>query len=102
MFSGEPLVLVCATDPDCGVPVSADRLKKLYGLTPAEAKVMIELSLGHDAKAIAEKLSLNIHTVRVHVARIVAKTETSRQVDLIRLLARVCDVWIDFPEPRQN
>ena len=102
IFSPEPLVLVCASDPDSGAQIPADRLKQLFGLTRAEAKIAIELSMGHDAKTIAERQSLSIHTVRVHIARILAKTETSRQADLVRLLARVCNAWMDFPAPRQN
>lgn len=98
-YSSTPLVLVCTSDPDSVAPVPADRLRQLYGLTPAEARIAVELSLGYDPKRIAERLSLSIHTVRVHVARIFAKTETSRQADLVRLLERVCGVWTNFREP---
>ncbi len=88
-FSSAPLALVCASDPDAGGAAPAERLRELYGLTNAEAKVALELLLGHEPKRIAERLSLSVHTVRVHLARLLAKTETSRQAELVRLLERV-------------
>jgi len=70
-------------------------LRQLYGLTPAESKIAVELLSGTEPKRIAERHSLSIHTVRVHIARILAKTETSRQADLVRLLAHVCGMSFD-------
>lgn len=94
-FPVEPLVLVCASDPGRGRPVPAERLQQLYGLTPSEAKVAIELSLGFEPRVVAERLSLSIHTVRFQLARIFAKTRTSRQAELVQLLDQVCSLCLE-------
>ena len=98
-FAGDPLVMVCVSDPESGLPMPAERLQQLYGLTPAEAKVAIELSLGCEPKLIAERLSLTVNTVRFQIARIFAKTQTSRQAELVRLLGQVCGTCLDWSEP---
>jgi DNA-binding CsgD family transcriptional regulator/PAS domain-containing protein len=84
-----PSVIVCATDPETGIAPPEDRLRALFGFTAAEAKIAIELLTGCDLAAIAERKSLSVNTVRVHVARIMAKTETNRQAELVRLLERL-------------
>ncbi|HEY3636888.1 MAG TPA: helix-turn-helix transcriptional regulator [Rhizomicrobium sp.] len=91
-FSSEPLVLVCVSDPSGDVAMPGERLQQLYGLTRAEVKIAQELLLGYEPKRIAERLSLSIHTVRVHLARLLAKTETTRQAELVLLLQRVSGI----------
>jgi len=88
-FRQAPSVIVCATDPESGIALPEDRLRALFGLTPSEAKIAIELLAGGDLTAVAERKSLSVNTVRVHVAHIMDKTETSRQAELVRLLERV-------------
>jgi DNA-binding CsgD family transcriptional regulator/PAS domain-containing protein len=90
-----PSVIVCATDPETGVAPPEDRLRVLFGLTAAEAKIAVELLAGCDPAAIAERKSLSVNTVRVHIARIMAKTDTNRQAELVRLLERVSGMSIE-------
>jgi DNA-binding CsgD family transcriptional regulator len=87
-----PSALVCAADPERGGEVPTDRLRALFNLTDAEAKIAIDLLTGHDSSSIAERKALSVNTVRVHIARIMAKTETNRQAELMRLLERVSGV----------
>jgi DNA-binding CsgD family transcriptional regulator len=84
-----PSVLVCATDPEGGAAVPEERLRALFGLTRAEAKIAIELLANCNPASIAERRSLSVHTVRVHIANIMDKTETNRQAELVRLLEQV-------------
>lgn len=93
-FRQSPSVIVCASDPETGIAVPRDRLRDLFGLTPGEAKIALELLTGNDPAAIAERLSLSVHTVRVHLARIMAKTDTSRQAELVQLLGRSSGIGI--------
>jgi DNA-binding CsgD family transcriptional regulator len=90
-----PSVVVCATDPETGIALPEDRLRALFGFTAAEAKIAIELLTGCDPAAIAERKSLSVNTVRVHIARIMAKTDTNRQAELVRLLERLSGFSVD-------
>ena len=48
-----------------------------------------ELLAGFDLREIAERSGRSFNTVRTHLARLLAKTDTRRQSDLVRLLARL-------------
>jgi DNA-binding CsgD family transcriptional regulator/PAS domain-containing protein len=90
-----PSVMVCATDPETGIARPEDRLRALFHFTAAEARIAIELLAGCDPAAIAERKSLSVNTVRVHIAHIMAKTDTNRQAELVRLLERVSGMSIE-------
>lgn len=79
------LVLVGQRGSVGGTPGETD-LRQLFDLTPAESKVALMLCLGHTPKEVARDLHLSVATVRSHLASVLAKTGTSRQVELIRLL----------------
>jgi len=84
-----PAALVCITDPRVGVGTQQGQLASLFGLTQAEAAVAGELLAGFELREIAERSGRSFNTVRTHLARLLAKTDTRRQSDLVRLLARL-------------
>jgi DNA-binding NarL/FixJ family response regulator len=53
------------------------------------------LAAGYDSAMIAKRRSLGVNTVRVHIARIMAKTETKRQAELLRLPERPSGMSIE-------
>lgn len=59
---------------------------RLYGLTGGELRVLLALAQGLGAKDAADMLGISEPTVRTHLKQLFAKTETSRQADLLRLL----------------
>ena len=63
-------------------------LRRLYKLTPAEARLAIALGSGVSLKTYADRAKLSIHYVRWLLKQVEAKTDTHRITDLIRLLAR--------------
>jgi DNA-binding CsgD family transcriptional regulator/PAS domain-containing protein len=63
------------------------RLCELFRLTPAEARLAGLIANGRSLMAAATELHVSKNTVRTHMKRIYAKTETHRQVDLVRLIA---------------
>jgi DNA-binding CsgD family transcriptional regulator/PAS domain-containing protein len=78
--------LVLITDPeDCPEP-PVERIARLHGLTPAEARVAAALAGGRSLREYADGAGLSIHTVRTTLKRVFAKTETRSQADLVRLL----------------
>lgn len=76
---------------DLGRPPSPPprRLRELFGLSPAEARLAAELATGASLDAVAERLGVQITTVRTQLRAVFAKTGTNRQSELIALLARV-------------
>jgi DNA-binding CsgD family transcriptional regulator len=61
----------------------------MFDLTPAEAKIAIALLHGGDLRGIAAAQRVSLETVRTQLKSVFAKTDTSRQADLIALLMRV-------------
>ena len=60
-------------------------LAKAYGLTPKEVLLLDAILAGHDLGAAADLLSVSRHTAKTHLRSIFAKTDVSRQSELIRL-----------------
>jgi DNA-binding CsgD family transcriptional regulator/PAS domain-containing protein len=89
LFNLGPAAIVCVSDPETGHAPPERRLRDLFGLTRTEAAVALELLAGHDPRAIAGRMETSYNTVRVHLARILAKTRTNRQTELVRLMMRV-------------
>lgn len=63
-----------------------DTLKNLYGLTPAEVKLTLQLVNGFTLKKASEQLGITISTARCQLREIFSKTGTDRQSELIRRL----------------
>jgi DNA-binding CsgD family transcriptional regulator len=82
-----PAAMVFIRDPEA--PLAATRLRELFGLTRAEAAVAASLGDGKSPERIAADLGIGIGTVRTHLKRVLAKTSTHRQAQLVALLARV-------------
>ncbi len=69
------------------------QLHDLYHLTPAEARLAALILRGYSLHAAARSLHVSNNTARTHMKRIYDKTETHRQVDLIRLVAGGTMPW---------
>jgi DNA-binding CsgD family transcriptional regulator len=68
-------------------PPPFEALAALYDLTPAEARVMIEIASGKTRAAAALALGIADSTAKTHLARVFAKTGTSEQSKLAKLVA---------------
>ena len=66
---------------------SLDQLEQ-FGLTTTEARVARDLIAGLRPKAIAVQQGRSLNTIRTHLARLMIKTETNRQFDLVQALTR--------------
>lgn len=85
-ISSEARALVLIIDPDQEPGPAAVLLRRLYGLTKAEADVALRMMHGADPKQISDELSVSLTTVRTHLQHVFDKTETHRQAELVRLL----------------
>jgi DNA-binding CsgD family transcriptional regulator len=66
--------------------VAGEALAELYGLTPAELRVSMEVARGLNLKQIAEHLGLSENTIKTHLQHVFSKTGVTRQADLARLI----------------
>jgi DNA-binding CsgD family transcriptional regulator len=60
------------------------RFAARFGLTAGETRILAEIIGGNGLLAAAAKLKITEATARTHAQRILAKTETNRQTELIR------------------
>lgn len=70
-------------------PPPEDVLITLYDLTPVEARVVLQIGKRLTAPQCAVLLDISENTLKTHLGRIFAKTDTARQTDLVRLVANV-------------
>ncbi|MBX3501320.1 MAG: helix-turn-helix transcriptional regulator [Alphaproteobacteria bacterium] len=74
-------------DPERQAGPSVETLRALYGFTPTEARVALEIVKAGSIGTAALALKVAPETVRTHVKRIYAKTGVNRRSALVRLLA---------------
>lgn len=86
---GGARVLVAIADLSRPARSDPPLLRATFGLSPREAQVAELLAQGAAPAQIATALGLQGASVRQIVKALMAKTETHRQAELVRLLARV-------------
>ena len=79
-------VAVFTQDPVQASFLPGEAFARLHGLTGGELRVLLALSQGLGGMEAADLLGVSETTIRTHLQRIYAKTGTSRQSDLLRLL----------------
>jgi DNA-binding CsgD family transcriptional regulator len=80
------LVALLIPEVEVGRQKSGHFLRDLYGLTQREADIAADLLQGHRVSDIARLRELSVNTVRTHLKRLLEKTGTTRQADLLRVL----------------
>jgi len=81
-----PQAMLFIGDPEKPMEFDQRRLRQLYGLSRAEARVVALLAQGYKLDATAENLGLVYETVRKHLKQVFDKTGCDRQAELVRLL----------------
>jgi DNA-binding CsgD family transcriptional regulator len=66
-----------------------ETLRRIFGLTPAEARLAAKIGRGETLNKIARENGVCIATLRSQLAAIFGKTRTCRQTELAMLLARI-------------
>jgi len=74
------------SDPETGTQGNGNVLRQVFGFTPTESKLGILLMNGQSLEDAADALHITIATARTHLKRLLSKTGTSRQTELVRLL----------------
>ncbi|QHN05124.1 helix-turn-helix transcriptional regulator [Granulicella sp. WH15] len=78
--------LIFVSDSNSQPQSRGETLRALYSLTPAEVRFADSLFQGLEIREIANRLGLTLGTARFHVKRVLAKTGTRRQTELMRLM----------------
>jgi DNA-binding CsgD family transcriptional regulator len=82
--------LVFIDDPAKAPSSRATSLRKLFHLSPTQARLAALLAGGFQLAVAAEQLHMTQETARFHLKSIFMKTGVKRQVDLVRL-------WLNLP-----
>ena len=61
-------------------------MRHLYALTPTESRLADLLLGGLEVRDIAHRLTITLGTARFHLKRVLVKTGTRRQTELMRLM----------------
>jgi DNA-binding CsgD family transcriptional regulator/PAS domain-containing protein len=87
----EPRAVALLADPEAAAgPASlAPRLTALFGLSRAEARLADLIVRGRSLEEARDALHIGFETARTHLKRIMSKTGTRRQAELVRLLLNV-------------
>ncbi len=86
IFAERAAAAIFVKDPEKKFEPQVETLQRLYGLTPAEARLAQILATGLSLAEAAERLRITRETARSRLKRIYSKTDTHRQAELVRLL----------------
>ena len=80
----EPGAVLFISDSDACSRPSVDRLRIVYGLTPAEARLTALIVEGQDPHSAAGILGVSANTVKYHLKAVFDKVGVGRQAELVR------------------
>jgi DNA-binding CsgD family transcriptional regulator len=83
------MAVVFITNLDSYCSPGLELLMQIFELTRKEAEVAVKLSEGKSVEQTAQELAIAYETARTHLRRIFSKTGTSRQTELLLLLAHL-------------
>jgi DNA-binding CsgD family transcriptional regulator len=81
---GQPAAALFVIDSAANLDATAQRFAGQFGLTGAETRILVELVRGNGLLSAAAQLKVTEATARTHAKRVLAKTGTCRQTELIR------------------
>ena len=84
--NGQLAALVFVSDPAQKPQSCSTLLRQLYGLSPTECRLADLLHEGLEVREAAGRLKTTLETARFHLKRVLAKTGTHRQTELMRLM----------------
>jgi DNA-binding CsgD family transcriptional regulator len=83
-------------------PMAADassvhRIARLFGLTAAEYRLLLQLAAGEDLRSAAEALQISVHTARCQLKSIFFKTGRHTQAHLMQLVGKMAAICSQPP-----
>jgi len=95
---GTRLFLIIINDPDASSVTPSESLKGFFGLTSAEANVASALANGTTLAEIAQQNEISVFTVKSHLRKVLEKTGTRRQAEVVRLILKFTSIDIESGE----
>lgn len=90
MFApAEAAALLVVVDPAKPLATANALIRQAFDLTPREAELAALLRAGHNVESVAAVMAISLATARSHLRRVLEKTGTVRQTELMLLLARL-------------
>lgn len=80
-------LVIVLVDLDARIEIAANELMQVFGLTPAEARFAGQFVQQDSLEAVARALGITYESARNVLKKILSKTGTHRQADLVSLLA---------------
>jgi len=90
------LAVIYVSNPDREHIAMADKLAKLYGLTPGESRLTEALIKGESIKEYAQRNGVSVNTVRSQLKQVFGKTGVKRQSDLVRDILSSPILWLNL------
>lgn len=79
-------VMLFVSDPDAPTTIHPETLEGLYGLTSAEARLVISLVSGQTLDAVAASTGISPNTLKNQLKSVFRKTGATRQAELMKLV----------------
>lgn len=86
--SDTPGFTLFISDPESSLLASQEALRKLFGLTRAEAGLALRIADGASLEYASEQLDISKHTGRAHLRAIFAKAGVKQQSQLVSLVLK--------------
>jgi DNA-binding CsgD family transcriptional regulator len=96
-----PAAILFMRDPEHSQSPSERALRELFGLTPAEATITVQLARGSSLAQVAARHRLSSNTVHTHLKNIFGKTGINRQSQLTAVILNSVAV-LNPREPRSS
>lgn len=85
-IGGKPLILIFANDPRTRRPSDPALIARQFGLSRAEARVVVALADGLTVAELSARFGVSAETIRTHLKHAMAKCDVRSQVGLVRLV----------------
>ncbi|HTS23568.1 MAG TPA: helix-turn-helix transcriptional regulator [Casimicrobiaceae bacterium] len=80
------LALLVVVDPEASVPLDVSKVQALFGLTPAEAGLVLAVASTHSLEEAARHAGISLNTAKTQLQSVFEKTGTGRQAELVKLI----------------
>jgi DNA-binding CsgD family transcriptional regulator len=84
---GHGTALIVFSDPDARTDAPEQAIAKMFGLAPAQARLVAALVAGETMADYADSVGISMNTAKTQMRQIFLKTGVNRQADLIRAVA---------------
>ena len=79
-------VVILSTFGQANSSLNIEILQNMFGLTPAEAAIALEITMGGNLEAAARHSGITVSSARTYLKRVFGKTGANRQADLVKLV----------------